>query len=127
MINENHRNLIENRILAFGTANKTGKPNVIAIGFCKVIDNDKILITDNFFNKTKVNLLENPQVSISAWSEDGNEGYQFIGNAQYLTEGKYKDKVDNDPDNEGMTPKAAVLVTVNEIWDLAEPRLISKN
>lgn len=126
MINTTQRKLIENNILAFGTANKIGKPNVIAIGFCKVIDNDKILITDNFFNKTKTNLLENPQVSIAVWSGDGEEGFQFIGTARYLTEGNYKEMVDKDPNNKGYAHKAAVLVTVNEIWDLAEPKLVYK-
>lgn len=34
--------------------------------------------------------------------------------------------VDEDPDNEGLAHKAVVLVRVEEIWDLAKPRLIAK-
>ena len=32
--------------------------------------------------------------------------------------------VDNDPDNAGLAHKAAILVTITEIWDLATPKLI---
>jgi len=125
-ISKKQKELIEGNILAFATCDLRGKPNVIAVSFCRVVDKDKILITDNFMNKTRKNLIENSRVAISVWGEDGNEGYQFKGKADYLTSGKWKKIVDKDPNNKGLAHKAAVLVTVEEIWDLANPKLLAE-
>lgn len=46
------KKLIESSSLAFATYDKSGTPNLIAVACLKVVGNDKILITDNFFNKT---------------------------------------------------------------------------
>ena len=64
---------------------------------------------------------------MSFWDEAGKKAYQLKGNAQYITSGDWKKKVDNDPDNAGFAHKAAVLVTVTEIWDLANPKLLQKD
>ena len=77
-------------------------------------------------NKTRQNLLKNDHVSLAVWSKDMKSGYQFKGIAKYLSTGKYKNMVDNDPDNKGLAHKGAVLFTVKEIWDLANPKLIYK-
>ena len=34
------------------TASKDGKPNVVYIGYLKILDDEHIMIGDNFFNKT---------------------------------------------------------------------------
>jgi predicted pyridoxine 5'-phosphate oxidase superfamily flavin-nucleotide-binding protein len=121
------KELLEKSIVAFGTCDKNFKPNVNAVACCKVVAQNQVLFTDNYFNKTRQNLLENNQVSLSFWNPvDGsnNEGYQLKGTAEVITEGKWKDRVDNDPDNTGLSHKAAILVTVTEIWDLADPKLV---
>lgn len=123
-ITDRQKKLIEEQILALATAD-LNRPNVVAVGCCQVVDKDKILITDNFMNKTKKNLLKNSKIALAVWSEDGKEGYQFKGRAQYLTSGRWKKIVDKDPNNKGLAHKAAVLITVNEIWDLADPKLIT--
>ena len=125
-ITENQKKLIEEQVLALATSDLDNKPNVIAVACCKVVAKDKILVTDNFMNKTKKNLLVNNRVAMAVWSKDWEEGYQFKGGAQYLTSGRWKKMVDEDPDNKEMAHKAAVLVTVDEIWDLAEPKLVGK-
>ncbi|MFA5827790.1 MAG: pyridoxamine 5'-phosphate oxidase family protein [Candidatus Shapirobacteria bacterium] len=121
---------IESSILALATSTPDGRPNCIAVACCKVISDNQVLISDNFFNKTRQNLLINSQVSVAFWDPEdnpaGNRGYQLKGVAQYLTQGKWKQIVDADPDNEGLAHKAAVLVTVTEIWDLANPKLLFK-
>jgi predicted pyridoxine 5'-phosphate oxidase superfamily flavin-nucleotide-binding protein len=50
--NRAQKTLIEKEVIAFSTCEEE-KPNVIAIACCKVVAPDKILITDNFMNKTK--------------------------------------------------------------------------
>jgi len=126
MISSKMKKLIESRPMALATCNKDGQPNAIAVACVKVVGKDLILITDNFMNKTRENLLASNKVALVVWSKKGDEGYQFKGHADYLTGGEYKVRVDNDPDNQGLAHKAAVLVYVEEIWDLANPCLIWK-
>jgi len=125
-ISEYQKKLVERENLAFATCDLNNQPNVIVVACCKVAGDDQILITDNYMNKTRENLLVNNKVSIAVWNKNGEEGYQFKGKAQYLTNGKYKKMVDEDSNNKGLAHKAAVLVTVNEIWDLVNPKLLAK-
>lgn len=127
-IPEDIKNLLEKSIIAFGTADKNMKPNIIAVACCKVVSPNQVLVTDNFFNKTYKNISENSQVSLSFWepadNPAGNRGYQLKGTAQYMTSGDWKKRVDADPNNAGLAHKGAVLVNITEIWDLASPKLL---
>ena len=125
-IKEGQKKLVENGILALATADPTGEVNVVAVACAKVVADDKILMTDNFMNKTRKNLLANNRAAVAVWSKNEDEGYQFKGIAQYLTSGKWKKRVDEDPDNKGLAHKAAVLLTINEIWSLMRQGLIGK-
>ncbi len=123
------KSLLEKSIVALGTVDRDNRPNVIAVACCKVVSDNQVLITDNFFNKTQQNLSTNQNISLAFWDPvDGsnNQGYQLKGTAQYLTTGEWKQRIDQDPDNAGLAHKAAVLVTITEIWDLANPHLITK-
>lgn len=124
-ITDAQKRLVENEVMALSTVNSEMSPNVVAVACCKVVGSNQILLTDNFMNKTRANLLANPSVALAVWSKDMKEGFQFKGTADYLKSGKWKETVDMDPDNKGLAHKAAVLVTVNEIWDLAEPKLVA--
>jgi uncharacterized protein len=126
-ITKEQKELIEKNIIAFATSDSGRNPNVIAVAFCKVYSPDKILITDNFMNKTRKNILNNSNISLAVWNQDMETGFQFKGKAQYLTEGKWKEIIDKDENNKGLAHKAAVLLTVREIWDLANPKLICKD
>ncbi len=123
-ISPNIKSLLENSNIAFATCNKNLVPNCVIIACVKVLDENQILFTDNYFNKTRINLDQNQNVSLSFCSVDGNEAYQLKGNAKVFTEGKYKEMVDNMECNQGLAHKAAILVTISEIWDLANPKLI---
>lgn len=128
-ITPNIKELFEKSVIAFGTCNSDCVPNVIAVACCKVVANNQVLITDNFFNKTRQNLSANNKVSLSFWNPvdgDNNWGYQFKGVSEVFTLGKWKEIVDSDPDNDGLAHKAAILITITEIWDLANPKLICK-
>jgi len=72
-------------VMAFSTADKDGKPNVVAIASKKIVDDETIWVIDTFFKKTKENLLQNNKVSIAMWK--GYKGYQIKGIAKYHSEG----------------------------------------
>ena len=64
--------------LAFlATALKTGIPNVVPIGAFRLLDDETLLISDQYFHKTLDNMTENPVVALSWWGEKG--GFQIKG------------------------------------------------
>jgi predicted pyridoxine 5'-phosphate oxidase superfamily flavin-nucleotide-binding protein len=126
-INPPIKKLFEESIVALATCNKNGKPNCVCVNHCKVVSPNQILITDKAMNKTKINLLENGQVALTFWDQDGSCAYQFKGNAQYIASGPWKKKVDQDPNNKNSEHKAAILVSIAEIWDLTNSKLLLKD
>lgn len=116
MVNLNEiKEIIETNVLAFATSSKDGKPNVIAVASVKVKD-DKIIITDNYMDKSKKNLDENNNIAIVVWK--GSKGYQIKGTSEYFTEGENYDFIKNLPENKDMPTKGAIVITVGEIYEL---------
>ena len=116
------KELIENNAVAFATVDDDGGPHCIAVGFSKVFEGEKILITDNFMNRSVTNLKNNKNISLAVWSrnwENDCKGYEIKGNAEYFTEGKWYEVIKNIPENKGMACKGAILVTVDKIKKLA--------
>ena len=75
----------ESRRVQLGTASAEGVPNVCHIG-CKFTREDgKLIMIDNFMNKTKANVLENNKVAILMMDEDA---YQIKGLCTYVDEGE---------------------------------------
>ena len=124
IIDSEIKNLLEQSVVAFATVDLNNKPNVVAVAFCKVHSDNQILITDNFMNKTRENLENNKNVSLSFWDQDN--GYQLKGIAEVFTTGEFKQIIESDPNNDGLAHKAAILVTIDEIWDLNNPKLLAK-
>ena len=71
-------------LVAFGTADKEGNPNVVPIYWKKITGEGTILLIDNFMKMSKKNLFENNRVCVSIW---GDEAYKLKGTAEYHTEG----------------------------------------
>src|SRR3990170_6469957 len=112
MVNLNEekiKGLIENNPIAFGTVMDDNKPNVIGVAYVKVVSDDEVVITDNYMKQTKENLETNPNVCLAVWNSDW-EGYKLVGQADYQTEGKWKDFVEKMPENEGLSAKGAIVV-----------------
>lgn len=78
------------KTVVLATASPDGTPNAVPVGAKQVIDEETILISDQFFNKTLQNLKANPQAAISMW--EGHEGYQFKGRITIETEGERFEK-----------------------------------
>ena len=117
-INNSQKNLIEKEVIALATVNEDGSPNVIPVAEARVVEANKILITDNFMKLTAKNIKRDSRVCISVWSKDGEEGYKFIGEAKYFGQGKWFKQVKKMQENEGLPAKAAVLVEVTDIYEL---------
>lgn len=88
-MNEKVRALFESQaIVALATASAKGEPNVVPIGAKKVLDDETILISDQYFRKTLVNLKENPQASLTFWDARTAESYQIKGTVTIETSGR---------------------------------------
>ena len=117
-ITDQQKDLIEKSTLSFCTVDAAGAPNVIAVACVKVVSRNQVLITDNYFEKTRANLMSNTSVAFAVWGEHETPAFQFKGTAEYFHSGSWKERVDQLFENEGLPHKGAVLVTVGEIWDL---------
>lgn len=110
------RNAIKNgKPFSLATASKKGKPNMNYVNCLKLIDPETVLIADNYFKKTKKNLLENPQIAFGVLDEKA-ASYQIKGKIEYLTKGKYYDEV-QEWCRKKHPRKAAVIVHVKEIYN----------
>jgi predicted pyridoxine 5'-phosphate oxidase superfamily flavin-nucleotide-binding protein len=105
------------------TATGDGAPNAVPVGAKKIIDDETILISDQFFNKTLANLKANPKVAVSFW--EGYEGYQIKGTATIETSGKRYEETAawiEDMGNKAGMPlksKGAVIIKIDDIFGLA--------
>ena len=107
------KNLIEKNPLAFATVSNN-KPNVIGVACVKVVDKNKILITDNYMKSTIKNISLNNNVAIVVWDKNLN-GYKLIGRAKYYTSGKYFEFVKKMKENRGLPTKGAILINISKI------------
>lgn len=105
------------------TATTDGGPNAVPVGAKKILDDETILISDQFFNKTLANLQANPTVAVSFW--EGKEGYQLKGTATIETSGKRFEEtakwIEERSAKAGfpLKSKGAVIIKIEEIYGLA--------
>ena len=105
-------------ILHLATASKAGVPNVAPMG-AVLIEGDTILIANNFMNKTMKNILENPQVSVLAWSRELGDCIQFKGTAEVMKDTPEHKKMHEmlEAKKPGAYPcKNLVVISVKEIF-----------
>jgi hypothetical protein len=116
-INNEMKKLLEDtNIWVLATADTNGIPNAVPILFTKLMENNRLLLVDNFMKKTVDNIGSNPNVSISVWQD--TIGYQFKGQATIETSGpnfEIGKKVLQSKEPK-LTPKGIVLVTVDSIY-----------
>ena len=108
------KKLIKDNPMALATVDTHGKPNVIAVAYVKVINDNQLVITDNYMIQTRKNILANKNVCMACWDKEWS-GYKFVGQAQYHTKGEWKELVEEMLENKDLAVKGAILVTITEI------------
>ena len=102
----------------FATSSKAGIPNAVPIKALKVLDDETVLVSDQFFGKTLKNLEENPHVAITYWGDKG--GYQIKGTSA-IHRG---DKVFEDDVawvhsfSPNLKPKSAIVIKVTDVYQV---------
>jgi len=102
------------------TAIREGVPNVVYVRFLRVYDDERVLIADNKFFKTASNLGENPRASFVVLDKVKGVSYQLKGSVVFHRDGGVFEEavewVESLVDDPSITPKAAVLFDVEEIY-----------
>jgi predicted pyridoxine 5'-phosphate oxidase superfamily flavin-nucleotide-binding protein len=116
-INNEMKTLLEETdTWVLATADRDAIPNAVPIRFVKLMDDERLLLVDNFMKKTANNIGINPVVAVSVWKD--KTGYQFKGKAKIETSGKnfeigvkmVKAKISE------LSPKGVVLVDIDSVY-----------
>ena len=126
VMSEEIQETINGNLVHLATVSKEGKPNVVPVGGIRAISDNELLIVDVLFDKTKKNLLENPQVAIAVevLGKGMPRGYQLKGRAKIFTSGEMFERAEKMVEDmrkrwRGHTDlkvKSAVLVKIEEIF-----------
>ena len=119
VLNDELKEAIEKNLVFLATASIQGVPNVVPIGFARPIDDETILIADNYMNKTRKNLDENPKLSLIV-SDAKTFPYQVKGTVEIFESGEYFDQVVDWAQNvmTELQPKSAILFKVEEVYSV---------
>jgi len=106
------------KLVYLATSSKDRVPNVVPIGAFKLLDDETLLISDQFFKKTLQNLKENPRIALSWWGEKG--GFQIKGPVTIHTNDEVfkKDVVWLKELKPTLTPKSAIVMKVTEVYSI---------
>ncbi len=118
-MNKDMMDAIEKDNVVFLSTTSDNIPNVVPIGFARPIDDENILLVDNFMNKTHANLEKNPKAAIVC-REASKCPFQFKGSVEIVTSGKYFDEAVDWATSvmSKLSPKAAILFKVEEIYSV---------
>jgi len=105
------------------TASADGIPNAVPVGAKYIVDDETILLSDQFFNKSLVNLKTNPRMAVTFWK--GHEGYQLKGKVTIETQGHLYETTAKLIREKGsqmgfsLQSKGIVLLKIDEIFGVA--------
>jgi hypothetical protein len=104
------------KTLFLATSSKQSLPNVVPIGAFKLLDDETLLISDQFFNKTLKNMQENPHIALSWWGEKG--GFQLKGSVTLHTQDDIfrQDVAWMKELRPHLAPKSAVVMKIAEAY-----------
>ena len=105
----------------FATVSKKGVPNIIYATCVSKYNEEKLVIADNFFDKTRKNILDGSKGSLLFIKKSG-KAFQVKGSLEYHKDGEiFEDMKKWNP--EKLTGHAAAVVKVEEVFSGAEKLL----
>ncbi len=103
--------------LPIATSDKNGKPNVVFVTMWKILDDETVLIVDNFMKKTRTNLEENPNLAIVAYDSEIKRSFQLKGTVDLETRGDRYAIAEEMARAKNRPARVAVVFHVKEIYD----------
>ena len=100
------------------TVNENGVPNIIYVTCVNAFDNERLVVADNYFQKTRSNLKSGAKGCLLFMDKMG-KAYQVKGTFEYHTEGEIFEHMKswNPPEHPG---HAAAVLLVEEVYSGAE-------
>jgi predicted pyridoxine 5'-phosphate oxidase superfamily flavin-nucleotide-binding protein len=116
LCDEIKESLAATKLAFFATAAKDRTPNVVPIAAFKVLDDETLLISDQFFNKTLANMKENKKAALSWWGEKA--GFQIKGTVTIHTDdGIWRQDVAWMKElRPSLKPKGAVVLKITDVY-----------
>lgn len=119
-------NLTEDMKSCFGkqlpmvsTVSSDGRPNIGPKRSCRIYDDHTLIFNENVGGQTLKNIQDTGKAAIALADWPALDGYRFVGKAEAFTEGEYYDAcVKFAEETGGKTPKAAVVLHIEEIYTL---------
>lgn len=98
------------------TSSRDGTPNVVPIAAYTVLEDGRLLISDQYFNKTLQNMRENPRIALTWWGAKG--GFQVKGTVTLHADDEVfaRNVAWMRERWPAFTPKSAVLVTITDAY-----------
>jgi len=108
-------------VFPLATASKDGIPNVAPMGMVFVADPETIWIADNFMNKTRANVEENPKASLYVYGAGAKGCLQIKADVTVATEGEDFEKLvslafEKKPT---LNPKAVLILKITDLFTCA--------
>jgi len=105
--------------IPIATASKSGVPNVVFVGLLKIVDDETLMLADNFFYKTAQNLIENPRIAILCYNSETKKSFQIKGDVMLSKEGENFDAMRFwvHGINNKLPAKACVMVKITGIYN----------
>ena len=109
------------KVFPVATASADGWPNVVPIGFVKLVDDGTIWLADNFMLKTLANVKENPKMSICVWGPETKGCFQIKGFVEVKTDGPEFEKMQEIvfEKNSSLPAKGLLVMTITEVFECA--------
>jgi hypothetical protein len=100
--------------IVLATVDSVGRPNIIYATCVRKYGEDKIVIADDYFAKTRVNILAGSKGALLLITDE-HKAYQIKGTFEYLTSGEIFDDMKTwlDPKHPG---HAAVVLHVEQVF-----------
>jgi len=107
--------------VVLATIDDTGTPNIIYATCVSMFGTDKLVVADNFFNKTRANILAGSKGSLLFITKD-QKAYQVKGSFEYHKDGEIFDDMKkwNPQEHPG---HAAAVLNVEQVYSGAEQLL----
>lgn len=114
------RSIWENRgeVMVFATVGANMIPEAVYVTWVKLYDDDRFVIADNHFHKTRANVLSGRAGALLLMDKEMNT-LQVKGELEYVTEGPIFDDMKQwlPPDKPGV---AAVVLNIDEVYSGTE-------
>lgn len=102
-------------VFPIATCSSEGVPNVVYVAYLKVMNDEAVLIADNYFDKTRSNILSNPKMSFVVRDKDKGS-FQVKGTVERLTDGPVFEEMRKWV-RDDLPRAAAVVLHVEEVYN----------